>query len=70
MQCVAAPAFQPRLVANYDFFGNKHFSAKECRHDSIGRITPGATDMLKPLPVAVFSTSNETTSSMRNKTWC
>ena len=46
-------------LTHYDSLTNEHFSSKECCHDSIGRTTPGATDMFEPLPVEVFSTSKE-----------
>lgn len=57
------------LGVHDDSLASKHFSSKECCHDSIGRMTPGAIDMLEPLPVEVFSTSKETISSTRNKTY-
>lgn len=43
-------------------------SFKEWRQERSGRTTPGATLMFRPRPVAVFSTSKETTESLRNRT--
>src|SRR5579872_5434120 len=43
------------------------FSSNECCQERSGRITPCATPRFLPLPVVVFSTSNEAARSTRIK---